>query len=73
MNKNLPIVGMLIVPKHKPNSFNTILEVVLNIKDDSEVMGPEFYITYLRVSDNKKIRTVWYPDCEVFWTYYEEK
>jgi len=70
--ENIPVVGMLIVPRHK-QSFCTILEVVLKTQSDTEIKGPQFYVLYLRISDSKKIRTIWYPNSEVFWKYYEEK
>lgn len=66
--KTIPIIGMLIVPKHKQQSFSTVLEVTLNSEDSSK-----FKVLYLRISDNKKIQSVWYPNSEVFWQYYEEK
>lgn len=67
-DEKIPTVGMLIVAKHKPESFKTILEVT-----QKEPHGPALKVLFLRVSDNKKILTVWYPNPETFWTYYEEK
>jgi len=67
----IPETGTLIVPRHKPESFCTILEV------QTPKPGPDrnmaLRVMYLRISDNKKIHTVWYPNPETFWKYYEEK
>lgn len=63
---SIPVVGMLIVPKHKPGSFCTILEVE---KLDTEY----FTVKYLRHKDSLKIDSVPFRDAETFWTYYEER
>lgn len=66
MIKSAPQVGDLIFPLHRPNSFNTVLK--LETRKTGEIIS--FRIEYLRIRDNIKIRTPWFPDAETFWRYY---
>jgi len=72
---NVPVVGMLIVPKHDQNRFYTILEVSLDkVEENSPVTAsPRVRLKILKCDDNKKLDTVWFKDPTLFWKYYDRK
>lgn len=70
---NIPMVGMLLCPKHKPEVFYTVLDVETKPNDNEASLGQiKVRVQLFKIAENQKISSVWFQSCDQFWTYYDK-